>query len=474
MRNEQFRNDRESIKGLLAQFENLRAGRPNSYIEQDGFERIIEYFDGKNRIQEALVACEYAVQQFPNNTDLLLIKANLLVVSKNFKDALDIIHFVESMDSTDFNLYIIKTDIYLGLDMPEKAAEVLEFVPTIFSDEELVELYFEIAEVFDDYQQFEKVFDCLVNILSIDPGNEEALIKICFWTDHTGRNEEAIQLCKRIIDEQPFNDLAWFNLGAAYQGLKLYEKSIDAYEYAIAINEKFENAFRNIGDAYIRLRQYEKAIEALLQVISLDAADEIVYEAIGFCYDKLEDYNEARFFYKKATSVNPEDSHLYYKIAVTYMNQASWQNAVKLLQVALRKNGLHADYNMALGQCYMQLGKLEDALIRFSNVINSKPKNANAWAELLNCFLMGQYFNDGIMYAEMAYEQTEKKPLFLYYKSMFLFCDNKSKEASIILEEAVAQNPKLLKKIIEINPTLLQYSQVVEILAKHKRKRAKK
>jgi tetratricopeptide (TPR) repeat protein len=473
MRNEQQRNDREGLKTLLTQYENLKAGRSNSYIEQDGFERIIEYFDEKNRTQEALAACNYALNQYPHSTELLLIKANLLVVLKNYYDALEILNFVEGIDSSDYNLYILKVDAFLGMNKFDEAKAILEGVEWSFENDDLIELYFELSEVFDDYEQFDEVFDCLAKILVIDGANEEALIKICFWTDHTGRNEEAIQLCKNIIDEQPFNDLAWFNLAAAYQGLKLYEKCIDAYEYVIAINDKFENAYRNIGDAYIRLRKYDKAVEALLTVVSLDAADEIVYEAIGYCFDKTEDFQQAREYYKKASNINQEDAHLYFKIAVTHMNQAAWTNAVKYLQVALRKNNLQPDYNLTLGQCYMQMGKLEEALVRFSNVISVKPKNVNGWSELLNCFLQGQYFTDGADYAEMAYSQTEGKPIFLYYKAMFLFCDNKPKQATEVLEEAVARNPKLLKKIIEINPTLLKYTQVVEILAKHKRKRTK-
>ena len=41
-------------------------------------------------------------------------------------------------------------------------------------------------------EEFDKIFDCLKLILEQDPGNEEALYKICFWTDFTGRNEELL------------------------------------------------------------------------------------------------------------------------------------------------------------------------------------------------------------------------------------------------------------------------------------------
>ena len=138
-----------------------------------------------------------------------------------------------------------------------------------FDGEERIELLFELADVYDDYEEFDKVFDCLKLILEQDPNNEEALYKICFWTDFTGRNEESIKLHQKIIDDFPYNELAWFNLAAAYQGLKLYEKAIDAYQYAIAIDEKFDYAYRNMGDAYIRLRKYKEAIEVLEKVLEL-------------------------------------------------------------------------------------------------------------------------------------------------------------------------------------------------------------
>ena len=131
----------------------------------------------------------------------------------------------ELLDSNDVNLYILKTDAYLALDMQEKAVALLEEAIHQFEGEEN-----------DDYEEFDKVFDCLLLILQADPTSEEALYKICFWTDFTGRNEESIRLHLNIIEEYPYNELAWFNLGAAYQGLKLYEKAIDAYQYAVVID----------------------------------------------------------------------------------------------------------------------------------------------------------------------------------------------------------------------------------------------
>ena len=470
MRNERYRQEREELKELLTQYDNLRAGRSNSFLEQEGFERLVEYFDEKDKFEDALTVCEYAINQYPNTAALLILKANLLIVTKKYKDSLETLEEAEKIDISDINLYILKTDAFLALDMQLRAAEVLEVAIENFEGDEKVDLLFELCDVYDDYENFEKVFDCLFLILKQDPANEEALYKICFWTDFTGRNEESITLHKQIIEEQPFNELAWFNLGAAYQGIKLHEKALDAYEYVVAINEKFENAYRNMGDAHLRLRQYKLAIESLEKVLELTMPESVLYEAIGHCYDRLENFAQARFYYKKASHMDTEDNRMHYRIACTYMNEAAWSSAIKCLNTALRTQLMQPDYNLALGQCYMQMNNIDEALTCFGNVVRIRPKNINGWTELLKCLLHADFFTEGIEYAQFAYEQTYGKTIFLFYESMYLFANGQSKEAALQLENAMAENPKLIKKFIQLDPRILKHRQVVEIIARYKKR----
>lgn len=467
-----YRQNRDEIKALLQQFDNLKTGKTNSFLEEESFERIIDYFDEKEQLPQALEAAEYGIQQYPYSSLLLLKKADLLIALKRYKEALFILDQAETMDSKDANLYILKTDAYLALDLQQKAASVLEAAIEDFEGEEKVDLLFELADVYDDYENFDKVFDCLGMILEQEPTNEEALYKICFWTDFTGRNEEGIRLHQKIIEEFPFNELAWFNLAAAYQGLKLYEKAIDAYQYAVAIDEKFDYALRNMGDAYIRLRRYKDAVEVLEKVLELARPEDVIYEAIGHCYDKMGNYAQARFNYRKASHLNSDDSQLNYKIACTYMNEGHWESAIKNLETALRTHRMQPEYNLAMGQCYMQLNKLEDAITCFGNVVRTRPKNINGWVELLKCLYKAEMYEEALEYAGFAYEQTDGKPIFLFYKTVFLFMLGKSKEALLQLESGMDRNPKLVKKLIEINPSLLQVQQVVDIIARYKKRKS--
>lgn len=467
-----YRQDKEILKSLLLQYENLKAGKTNSFIEEDGFEMIIDHFDEKEQYKQALEAAVYATAQYPYSSLLLLQKANLLIVMRKYEEALDTLEKAELLDSNETSLFILKTDVYLALDMQEKAAGVLELAIGQFEGEEKLDLLFELADVYDDYENFEKVFDCLVMILEQDPNNEEALYKICFWTDFTGRNAESIRLHQRIIEDYPFNELAWFNLGAAYQGIKLHEKAIEAYLYAVAIDEKFDYAYRNLGDAYLRLRKYKDAIDVLEKVLELARPEYVIYEAIGHCYDKMGNFAQARFNYKKASHLNAEDSQMHFKIAGTYMNEGSWQQAIKSLQVALKLHKMQPEYNLALGQCYMQLQNFDEAITYLGNVVRVRPKNLNGWTELLKCLHLAGMFEEGIEYAQFALEQTDGKPIFYFYKSMFMYSAGRFKEALLYLEKGMSVNPRLIKKFIAINPAVLQHQQVVDLIARYKKKKS--
>lgn len=469
-----FRHDKDELRELIQLFQQMKSGRSFAYIEEEGFEQIADYYIEKEQYVNALEAAEMGMSQFPYSSTLLILKADILLCLKRFEESVFFLEKAALLDGHNPDLYIVKTDVLLALDRVEEAGHLLNETTAIFEGDEKVNLLFELADIYDEYEVFEIVFDCLKMILETDPENEEALYKICFWTDYTGRNEEGIKLHQSILDINPFSELAWFNLGAAYQGVKLYEKAIDAYQYAVALNEKFDYAYRNMGDAFIRLKKYKEAIEALEKVLELSPPEAIIYEAIGHCYDRMKKFAQARSHYKKSSHLNPEDSQMHFKIACTYMNEANWQNAIKSLQIALNFHLLQPEYNLALGRCYLQLENYDEAITYLGNVVRTRPKNINGWIELLKCLYLAALYEEGLEYAAMAFEQTESKTIFIYYKSAFLFALGQSKQALHHLENALSLNPKLIKQFIEVNPSILQHQQVVDLLARYKKKRNKK
>ncbi len=474
MNENSFHQNKNEIKELLLHYRNFKSGKKFSYLEEESFIRIIDHFDDTEDIAAAIEAADYGAKQFPYSAPLLIKKADLLLATRKYDEALEILEKAEVLDSADIDLYILKTDVFLALDLQQNAADLLEDAIHLFAGAERTELLFELADVYDDYEDFDKVFNCLKMVLEEDGTNEEALYKICFWTDYTGRSEESIKLHSAIIEDNPYSHLAWFNLGAAYQGLKLYEKAIDAYQYAVAIDEKFDYAYRNMGDAYIRLHRYKDAIEMLQKVLELSIPEEVIFEALGHCFDKLKNYAQARFHYRKATHLNPEDSHLYFKIAGTYMNEHHWKNAIKNLDSAMRIDRNVPDYHLALARCYMETGKTKDAVINFSAFIKARPRNLSGWKELIRCLYNAGFYSEALEQTENAQRITNYKPIFIYYQAVILFALSKSKEAVLYLEAGLKQAPSLVSQFISLNPSLFRLSAVVELIARYKTRSKRK
>jgi tetratricopeptide (TPR) repeat protein len=465
------REDRDELNELLRQYQNLRTGKSHAFLEEEAFERIIDYFDERDDMSKAMQAVDTGLEYFPFSSQLLIKKADLLIATRRYREALERLEQASLFDNSDINIYILKTDAYLALDEQEKAVELLEEALAMFDGDEKVDLLFELADVYDDYEEFDKVFDCLKMILEKEPTNEEALYKICFWTDFTGRNEESIRLHQAIIEDFPYSELAWFNLGAAYQGLKLYEKAIDAYQYAVVIDEKFDYAYRNMGDAYIRLRKYKEAIDTLEKVLELTRPEEVIHEAIGHCYHRLGKHAQARFNYRKASHMNPDDSKLHYKIALTYINEEQWNRALSSLEQAMRMHRHIPEYNIATGECYMHLEKYREAIQYFSVAVRVRPKNVSGWDSLIRCLYKAGHYEEAARQCIAAKTATDNKPVFSFLYSAILFASGKSKEALLHLEEGLSKTPKLVKKFIELNPAILQNNHVVDMLATYKKKR---
>jgi len=463
--------EHEDIQELLGVYERLCSGKGSAFLSEESFERIIDYFDEADALTKALEAAKMGVLQFPYSSALLVKKADLHLAERQYQQALDDLDMAQILDPNEIDIYILRTDAYLALDMQEMAVSLLEEAILRFEGDERIDLLFELADVYDDYEAFDKLFDCLALILTYDPNNQEALYKICFWTDFTGRNGESIEIHLKIIEEYPYNDLAWFNLAAAYQGLRLYEKAIDAYKFAIAINEKFDYAYRNMADAQMRLHLYRDAIESLEKVIELARPEDLIYQALGLCYEKIRNHSQARFYYRKASHLNPDNARIYLKIAATYTKEGKHAQAVKYLEMGLTIKRLDPEFNLLMGESLVRLGRIRDAVHYFLSAVSAKPRNIKGWEALIRTLFLSGQLSEAGKQLFAAKERLGDKPLLMYYESAILINKGKIKDGFELLEKALEKNHRMLKNFLKLFPSVVKHPQVVELILKYRRRK---
>jgi tetratricopeptide (TPR) repeat protein len=464
-------DDFRDIEDLLDQFNNIKKGQPHGTISEDDFEFLIDYFESNHDTENMLLAGEIATTLYPFSFMLNLRKAEMLVDHQKFGQALKILDYLESMDANNIETVFLRSDILLEQNKYAEAITFLESKVAHFTKMDKSDILLELSEIYDELEEFDQVYETLKRVLKVQPNHEDALMRICFWTEINGKHEDSIQLHEEIIDAHPYNAMAWYNLGVAYQGIKLYEKAIDAYGYCLAIDDKFEYAYRNQGDAYMQLKQFNKAIEVLEAHMTIAKPEDAILEAIGYCWEKQKQYAKARQYYRSASQLNPKDDQIFFKIGETYTKEGKWEKAIKSYSVALHINKANVSYCMALGNCLMEMDSSKEALVCYLNAVQLRPDIKSTWQALVKGLYAAEYYDEALSQLVIAEVHCGEKVDFIYYKAAILLAKGKTKEAVNQLEFAVAKNPKKISALTYIDKEILNHPLFAEVLIKMKKKK---
>lgn len=113
-----------------------------------------------------------------------------------------------------------------------------------------------------------------------------------------GKYEEAIKLFLQAVELFPEYAIAYYNLGLAYIGLKMYPEAIEGFSQAIHLKPDFAAAYTSRGDAYAAISELDKAIQD----------------------------------YSKALELYPDYARAYYKRAQAYLSKGEGWRAKEDLQ----------------------------------------------------------------------------------------------------------------------------------------------
>lgn len=462
--------ERSPIEALIERFEHIKNGTGAGMLDEEDYERVIEHYFQHNNDTDALLACDIGSTYYPFSGSILLLKAEILTQTQKYGQALKTLDELEQYDQSNLGAVLLRADVLLSQAKYENAASYLLRSSEHFEGAEKIELLLELADVYDECEAYPEVYNTLKKVLELDSRNEEALQKVSFWAEFTNQLEDSISLHLQLTNDDPYSTLAWFNLGAAYQGLKQFEKAIDAYEYCVAIDEKFEFAYRNLADAFMRLKQYDQALEVLQKHLEIGKPEDVIFEAMGYCWEKQKDFSRARHYYRQASRLNPEDDVIFYKIGETYAREHDWEKAVKSYSVALNIDKENATYCLAIGNCLMEMKATNEALLCYLNAVRLKPSVKSTWLALIRGLYFAGHLDEALTQIEVARGNCGDKADFDYLHAAVLFEMGKTKEALLQLENGLQESVSKVKIFTQLNPDFIRRSAVAELIAKYKKK----
>ncbi len=432
------------------------------FFDSIEFERIIEFYLELAKVNLAKKAIKIGLEQHPKSITLMLFKVELYVFEDRLDMADQLLNKLYYLDSNNEEIYIQKASIQSKRNQHKEAVKTLKIALNLSDNKADVYGLLGMEHLFlEDFENAKKYYQlCLVE----DNQDYAALYNIIYCFDFLEQHQEAITFLNDFLDENPYSEVGWHQLGKQYLSVNDNKKALTAFDFSIISDDTFIGAYFEKGKVLEKLERYQEAIENYLLTIQLDDPTSFAYLRIGKCYEKLNNESMAIQYYYKTVHEDPLLDKGWQAITDHYYSLKNYQKALYYTNKAITIDGTNASYWKRYAQINYKLKFYEEAERGYQKIIELGNYELTTWLKRSDILLQLGEIDAAIQnllkglefYPENA--EIEFRLAGLYYlindiqKGQYHLINalQEEKEYVIILEELFSRvyNRKSVKEII--------------------------
>lgn len=410
----------KELHELAEQYEADRAENKPIYLDADDLADLADWYAIRHKDEMASEVVEYGLSLHPNNTTLLVEQAYLYLDDQDKTRAKEII---EKISEDTSEVKVLKANILVGEGKYDDAEQLLDSI----DDKEDLANIIDVAYLYIDTGSPERALPWLAGGLERN-GEEEAFLAVtgdCYYSQ--GKYDEAATFYNKLIDKNPYSASYWFGLARCYFDQQMYDKSIEACDYAIIADDEFADAYIMRGHSFFQLGNEDSAMENYRHAEKLDAlspsfmhtfiglnkvskgewegalihleqaiADKDVddsltlpslYANAALCLHKIGKKRKAHQYCKKARDLDPEEVDIYLIEGRIYMEEGDYEKGVKKWAKAL-EYAPEADTWHEIGMSSMEMGQLSYAKLAFEHVKEMEPDFGGINEKLTSLYML--------------------------------------------------------------------------------------
>ncbi len=456
------------ILNKVTLFEEMISGNTFTFFDPEDFEKIIEYYLDLDLNKKASTALDFALNQFPNNLSLSLIKVELLNKKQRFNESFNLLNNINQFFPNNIDIVLNLAKLYALNDEKSKAIEFIEFAyDLILIDSNYNEMLSEVAFEYLQIGQNERAISVMKKILEIDPYNESTMMELGVAFHETGLFQEAIEYFDNTIDKQPYNHLAWFNLGTFYNAIEKWNDALFSFDMCLVISEKFTAAYYGKANSYIQLKEYQNAINAFNDSFLYDHPHSYAYCSIGECYEKLGDYSKALIFYEKSLEIDDSQSDAWIGLGVVRDLKNQPKEAKKFIEKAIKLDPDNPEYWYILAELQSKLKNNKEAEIAFKKVVELDPNNVDAWIDYSNFLFDNSSKSRAIKEVEKAIKKNSDEPDLQLRLVAMQISDGNISDAKTGLAQLQNLEKSSCEKLLEIYPDAKNIPEIINVINRY-------
>jgi protein O-GlcNAc transferase len=245
-----------------------------------------------------------------------------------------------------------------------------------------------IKSVLEHYQagNLQQAENICRKILRNQPNDAELLYFLGIIYAQLEKHDLAIQHIKKSLQFNTDNAEGCLALAIIFQNKGLTDEAIIYYQKAINLNPNYADAYYSLGNVLQDKGQLDEAIHCYKEALQLTPTYIEAYKNLGVVFQKKGQLDEAIHYFKKAIEIKPDFAEAYNNLGIALKDKGQLDEAITCCQKALQFNPTLDDAYNNWGNALQEKGQLDEAIAYYEKALQLNPNHANAYYNLGNAF----------------------------------------------------------------------------------------
>ncbi len=213
-------------------------------------------------------------------------------------------------------------------------------------------------------------------ILTQQPGHADALHFLGVIAHQTGRHDTAVDLIRQAIALKPNYPEAYSNLGSALREKRQLAEATAACRQAIVLKADFFDAYYNLGHALRDQGQMDEAIAAWRQAIALEPGHPEAHNNLGGALRDRGQLDEAIAAWRQAIALEPGHPEAHNNLGGALRDRGQLDEAIAACRQAIALKPSFPEAHSNLGNALQEKGQLDEAVAAHRQVTVLSPSYA--------------------------------------------------------------------------------------------------
>jgi tetratricopeptide (TPR) repeat protein len=297
-------------------------------------QRLIQLLIQQRRFTEALEYLELASDSGYGGQETMRKIGLIHMELEQFDEAIKIF---SSMLVKDPSTHLI--NLYLGMAYEEKGqldTAYAEFLKIPFDSGSYIDAIGHIAFILKAQGKPDQAIEVLKKAIADNPRQLELYMNLSSLFEALDKSEEGLTLLLNAEKQFESDPRFHFRIGVLFDKLGKRPDSIERMKKVIILNPKDAQALNFLGYTYAEMGiNLEEALSYLKKAVELRPNDGFILDSLGWAYFKLKKYDDAAKYLENAVALVEDDSTIVEHLGDVYSARKEYKKALKTYRKAL-------------------------------------------------------------------------------------------------------------------------------------------